>query len=122
MKHLLLVLVVCLGLTGCDIEPVYAQNTQAVQFCDDQGYCRWIAAPYYYDNTGSLFYWDAHFGCWIGRGGYWRGGVFYNGFHPQYHNWYNGGGHYYHGGGGWHGGAHFHGGGGGHFGGHGGHR
>jgi hypothetical protein len=116
MRHILLALVVCLGLTGCDIDPVYAQNTGTVEFCDDYG-CRYVASQTYYDTNGTLFYWDANFGCWISNRGYWLGGVYYPGFYPGYHNYYHsgwyhgwhGGGHYYHGGGGhggWHGGGH----------------
>jgi hypothetical protein len=121
MKHLFLALAACLCLSGCMIEPAYADpvgpySNGTVEFCDDYG-CRYVTGQYYYDSAGVLFYWDTGFGCWIGPHGYWRGGVFFHGYYPGYHNFYHGG--YYHGfhGGGYHGGGHY----GGH-GGHGGHR
>ena len=117
MKKFLLGLILCLGLTGCYVEGYDyapgAYSTGSVEFCDDYG-CRFVTAPYYYDSAGVLFYWDAHFGCWIGPHGYWRGGAFYHGFYPGYHGWYHGGWyhvpHYY-------GGGHYHYN-GGHYGGH----
>lgn len=116
MKKLLfglLSVVAFVGLTGCAEDVVYADPNYpvvsgCVTYCDDYG-CREVCGPYYHDSAGVLFYWDAHFGCWIGPHGYWRGGVFYHGYHPGYHGYYHGGG--YHGSGRYHGGYH---GGGGH--------
>lgn len=105
MKKFLLALIACLGLSGCVVEgydyPPGAYSNGTVEFCDDYG-CRYVTGQYYYDSAGVLFYWDSHFGCWMGPHGYWHGGVFYHGFHPGYHGWYHGGWyhapHYYNGG------------------------
>lgn len=114
MKKMILGLISALMLTSCVAyaEPVAVNS--CVTYCDDYG-CREVCAPHYY-YQGVTYYWDAHFGCWIGPRGYWRGGIFHAGFHPGYGQFYHGGG--YHGG--FHGGGSFHG--GGHSGGHGGHR
>lgn len=123
MKKLVLALSICLGLsiTGCAAEgsydppPAVPYAAGSVEFCDDWG-CRWVNAPYYYSD-GDLFYWDAHFGVWVGPRGWWHGGIWHSGFVPGYHGWYHaghyhvlhsgwrgtGGGHSYgHGGGGHH--------------------
>lgn len=68
----------------------------SIIFCDDFG-CRDIDnVRYYRDADGALYYWDAGFGAWIGPYGYYRtrGGIFYRGFYPGYHNYYHRG--YYH--------------------------
>lgn len=84
-------------LSGCAVyagpPPASEWISGCTVFCDDFG-CREICARYYYDADGRLIYWDDHFGCWIGPHGYWRGGVFYRGYVPGYHGWYNSG-HYY---------------------------
>jgi len=93
MKKFLLALVACIGLSGCVAEdrvyyaPPGVYETGSVEFCDDYG-CRWVNAPYYYDN-GDVIYWDAHFGIWVGPRGYWHGGAFYHGWHPGYHSRYH---------------------------------
>lgn len=115
MKNLLLALVACIGLSGCVVEPAYADpvvyRTGTVEFCDDYG-CRYVTGQYYYDG-GAVIYWDPVFGCWIGPHGYWRGGIFYRGFVGGYHTYYHGG--WYHG---WGGSHYYYHGGGGHWGGH----
>lgn len=130
MKNLLLPLAICVGLTagsvGCVEDLAYADPPVAyasgcVNFTDDYG-TREVCGPYYYAG-GDLFYWDAHFGCWIGPHGYWHSGLWHGGFVYGYHERYHAG--FYHGShggghawGGFHGGGHsYHGGGG-----HGGHR
>ena len=118
MKYIL-VLLMSLLLAGCVGETyVYADSpvhytTGTVVFCDDYG-CREVTAPYYYDASGAVIYWDVHFGCWIGPHGYWRAGVYYPGFWVGYHGYYHRGfyhwrspqHYYYHHSGGYHGGHH----------------
>lgn len=100
MKKFLLALAAALTLSGCVVyeEPytAYRVTDGCATFCDDFG-CREVCGSYYYTPEGYVVYWDAHFGCWIGPHGYWRGGVFYRGYHPGYHGWYHRG--WYHGGG-----------------------
>ena len=94
----LLALVAAFSLSGCVLyaEPGYypAYTEGYVTVCDDYG-CREVYGRYFYSD-GVPYYWDAHFGCWIGPRGYWRGGVFYHGYHPGYHYYYHRG-YYYHG-------------------------
>lgn len=86
MKKFLLALAACIGLSGCVEERVYypeGYSTGSVEFCDDYG-CRWVNGPYYYDSAGALFYWDVHFGVWMGPHGYWHGGAYYHGGYYHY--------------------------------------
>jgi len=99
MKKLLLVLALCLGVSGCVAEGSYyygppggVYEVGTVEFCDDWG-CRMVAAPYYYVD-GEVVYYDAHFGYWIGPHGYWVSGVWHRDFWPGYHTWYHAG--FYH--------------------------
>jgi hypothetical protein len=107
MKHVLLALVASVCLSSCVVyaDPEYSSG--CFTFCDDYG-CREVCNTQYYYYGGEAYYWDAHFGCWIGPHGYWRSGAYYYGFHPGYHEfyhhgYYHGGGHYYGGHGGYHG-------------------
>lgn len=105
MKHILLAIIASLFISGCAVydDPYYSN---CFEFCDDYG-CRTVCNTRYYYYGGEAYYWDAHFGCWIGPHGYWRSGSFYHGFHPGYHGYYHHG--YYGGhiGGGYHGGGHY---------------
>jgi len=85
-----LIIICSLLLSGCyaDFSTVGNYPSGEVEICDEFGECHWINAPYYYDSTGALFYWDVHFGCWIGPHGYYRDGVYYRGFYPGYHYYY----------------------------------
>jgi len=91
MKKILLALAACFSLSGCvdDPPPVRSPvyNVGTIEYCDYYG-CRYVTSSYYYDSSGVLFYWDVNLGCWIGPRGYWRGGVFYSGFHPRYNRFY----------------------------------
>lgn len=90
IKNILLIAV--LSLSGCSLwvsEP-YAANTirnGCVIVSDDYGE-REVCTRSYYTAGGDLVYWDANFGIWIGRGGYWRNGSFYHGYHPGFYNHY----------------------------------
>lgn len=90
MKKWLLSLIVMFSLFGCVAyaEPAYypAYTNGCVNVCDDYG-CREVCGRYFYSG-GDLYYWDAHFECWIGPRGYWHGGVFYRGYYPGYHAYY----------------------------------
>lgn len=127
---------VLMGCAETTDQPVYTSShtvspdiqTGCVVVSDDYGDREVCNTQYYYVN-GSPIYWDTAFGIWVSPWGYYRGGVWYRGYHPGWRNYY-GHGYYhprgfFHGGyhGGFHGGFHggYHGGGGFH-GGHGGHR
>jgi hypothetical protein len=130
MKNWALGILAAVCLMGCDVSadpaPVYSGAGYNCQmFCDPYGACRNICnTQYYMDGTGEAFYWDAHFGSWIGRRSYWINGHHYWGFHPGWHGYYAPG-VYGHGEpgfrGGFHGGGHYGGSSGGHFGGGSGH-
>jgi hypothetical protein len=99
MKKLLLALMAAVSLSGCvmyaDSDAFYPAYTEGcTTVCDDYG-CREVCGRYFYSG-GVAYYWDAHFGCWIGPRGYYHGGVFYHGYHPGYHTYYHRG-YYYHG-------------------------
>ena len=104
MKKWLLALVAAFSLSGCVMYADYPASSECTTFCDDYG-CREVCSSYYYDSAGVMYYWDPHFGVWIGPHGYYHGGVFYHGYYPGYHvyyhrGWYgpHGGYHYYRGG------------------------
>jgi hypothetical protein len=94
ITKLLLVLTICFGLSGCAEGTVYSNSdieyrTGSVEFCDDYG-CRDLeGVQYYYDPDGTLFYWDVHFGIWVGPHGWYSHGVFYHGFYAGYHTYYH---------------------------------
>lgn len=126
MKAVLaLMTVVCLS--GCAVEASYPQPEYGdTEYCDADGNCRDIQhVMWYYGPAGEVIYYDTAFGCWMGRGGYYSGGVWVAGWPNGYRARYGGSYHPYHGG--FHGngfhshGGSFHGGGGFH-GGHGGRR
>ncbi len=101
VKKLILALLVCLGLTGCVEDAVYAQGPvyRTVEVCDNYG-CHFVQVRYY---NGYPFYYNAAYGIWVSPGyGYYHGGVFYRGGYRGYHGYYGHGG--YRGGGGYHGG------------------
>jgi hypothetical protein len=85
MNKILLILIAII-LSGCVVsEPYYPEHYRygLMKYCDDSG-CRDIYQYYYYDNIGSIYYWDPSLGIWAGSTGYWRGRAFYPGYHPKY--------------------------------------
>jgi hypothetical protein len=115
MKKFIAGLIAAMCLSSCLVyaDPVYAPAYYygTVTICDDYG-CREVPdVRYFIGSDGVTYYYDVHFGVWIGPRGYWHGGAFYHGYYPGYHTyyhhgWYGGHGGYYHGGGGYHGGGH----------------
>lgn len=121
MKKFIIGLMAAFCLSSCLVyaDPMYASaySYGTVTICDDYG-CREVQdVRYFVGSDGITYYYDVHFGVWIGPRGYWHGGAFYHGYYPGYHGYYHRG-WYGNGGGGYHGGG-YHGGG---HGGHGGHR
>lgn len=130
MKKLALILVACLGLAGCATEyevsePTMSQPAYGCVVVTDEYGEREVCNTNYYYVTGGVVYWDAHFGVWVGPGGYWRSGIWYRGYYPGFHTYYHAGLYhphgYFHGGnragyyrhygpGGFHSGGGFHGG------------
>lgn len=87
-----ILLIVALSLSGCAlwIDEPYTPNTirnSCVIISDDYGE-REVCTKSYYTSDGNLIYWDANFGIWVGRGGYWRNNIFYRGYHPGFYNHY----------------------------------
>ena len=78
-------------LWGC-VENAEYPNYACQEFCDELG-CRDICNNYYYNSSGVRFYFDPALGIWIGGGGYYKGGIFYQGYYRNYHPEYRG---YYH--------------------------
>jgi hypothetical protein len=137
LKRLMIVLMVCFGLSGCYIEEAEAQVpiTQGCFITEQPGLGEMEVcnAYYYVDQAGYPVYWSPEFNIWVGAGVWWGGGYWHAGFHNGWWGRYHGSfyGHGYYGGRGWNRGYYrghvggyggYHGGGGRGFGGHGGHR
>lgn len=94
MKKFLFGLLAGLCLLGCTVyfdpsEPNVAQYYGTVTICDDFG-CREVHnVQYRYGPDGTVYYWDIHFGAWIGPRGYWHRGSYYHGPFPRYHEYYH---------------------------------
>src|SRR5665213_1222033 len=117
MKIKLIMLLCVMMVSGCvgyDDPPIDSSiQYGCVEVSDDYGNRDVCDTQYYYTDDGSLIYWDAHFGVWIGPEGWYREGIFYHGFYPGYREFYGRGyyhsehGRYYHGGHYNHGGGHY---------------
>lgn len=99
----------CLIFTDSYYSGPYQYGTITV--CDDFGCREAENVRYFVGSDGETYYYDVHFGIWLGSRGYWHGGAFHRGYYPGYHTyyhqgWYGG----YHGGGGYRGGHSGHGG------------
>lgn len=105
----LLPVIAMLGVVGCTerevVEPVATVaaaptfatiNSGCVVVSDDYGEREVCNTQYYYMNDG-VVYWDSHFGVWVGPGGYWRGGRWWNGYYPGFHEFYGHGWYHPHG-------------------------
>lgn len=93
MKYI--VLLMCLVLSGCVGRVAYTDSYVShrygcVDFTDQYG-TRNVCSQYYYDSTGSVVYWDNRFGIWVGRSGYYYGGVYRRGYWPGYSSTYHSG-------------------------------
>jgi hypothetical protein len=107
LKRLMLILLVCFGMSACYVDVAEAQVpiTQGCVIVEQPtGEMEVCNAYYYIDANGYPVVWSPEFNIWVGSGFYWSGGVWYRGYHPGWWGRYHGSfyGHGYYGTRGWH--------------------
>lgn len=91
MKKLSLIFATMIGLSGCVAydAPISAPNKHwrydCTEYCDQDGSCHNMCDTYYYGPDGTVFYYDATLGLWLGPHGYWRNGIWVGHWNEYHH-------------------------------------